>query len=260
MRKYKKIFLNDISTTLEYRGDLLGQVASNVITILSIVILWSAIFKSRSDIQGYNLNQTVMYYILMPFIWIITGVYISDNLSREIKDGGLSKHLLRPFNIWTASFIHAISQKTNRIALAIPLYALILGMFYSKLQLDLLNIFIGLTFAFLAFILHFFLDISISWLAFWIHDTWSFRHFKVILFTSLGGVFFPLDFIPENFRTFFELLPFKYLFYTPTSYILGKQTNILVDVLGCIAWIILFAITGAFLWRKGLRKYEAYGN
>jgi ABC-2 type transport system permease protein len=112
------------------------------------------------------------------------------------------------------------------------------------------------------FLMHFFLDLSIGWLAFWIDDVWSFEHFKGITFGILAGVSFPFEFLPGNIQWLFNFLPFKFLYYTPISYVLGKRglEELGGDLLSISLWAVGFSVLSWLLWRRGLRKYEAFGN
>jgi len=88
-------------------------------------------------------------------------------------------------------------------------------------------------------------------------------HIKNILFSILGGLSFPLDFVSGPLKAMFSFLPFQYLYYVPITYLLGKRSGagmLLTDAAKLLAWTAITALLAAVLWRLGLRKYGAYGR
>ncbi|MBN2016501.1 ABC-2 family transporter protein [Candidatus Dojkabacteria bacterium] len=266
MKKYLQLFKNYLGTMLEYRANLVGIIILELISIGEVLILWIAIFRSENEIRGFTFGATLLYYLIVPLIGFITQVDISSKRSQEIRSGELSKYLLKPYNLWLDSLAEMIARKIHTLVLILPIYLIII-VTYSKLlpssEFKFYNILLALAFASGGFLLHFIMDLFISWLAFWVTDVWSFRHFKYILFSVFGGLSFPFDLLPANIRTIFENLPFKYFYYVPISYFSGSrniQENILSDLAGILLWLLIFFISGLILWKKGIKKYEAFGN
>ncbi len=114
----------------------------------------------------------------------------------------------------------------------------------------------------IGFLMHFALDLMMTWLAFWIGDVWTFKHLKNIVFLIFGGMIFPLEFVSGPLRTLFEFLPFKYMYYLPVAYLLSKRgiEYLFSDLIGAVLWICIFIILSQMLWNRGLRKFEAYGG
>lgn len=236
-----------------------------LIGISGTLILFSSIYSSGGSIAGFNFKQTLLYYLLIPLAGFITMVGVSNELPDEIKNGKFSKYLVKPLNIWFYCFASAISSKVNLLLFSTPFYLIALTIYFQISKADLFSIDRVLLFIFmalLAFIMHFFLDMVVTWMAFWVDDVWSFRHFKLILFTFFGGVSFPLSFLPVMWRQIVDVLPFKYFYYVPVTYLIGKEqvNNLYFDILQIFLWSTIFLLIGLLLWRKGIKKYESYGN
>ncbi len=265
MRKYLAIFKAGLSNTLIYRSEMVGNLILELMFASSIVFLWLSVYDVNDTIGGYTLNQTIFYYLLVPFVGFIIHTNVSYVIGYDIRHGKLSGYLVKPYKIWAGAFASAVAQKINFLAMTLPLYmiALVLYIVLTKdTALGLANIAVAFLITVLAFILHFTIDIALAWLAFWYDDVWAFSHFKDILFAVFGGVMFPFSFLPTNVRVIFELLPFKYMFYVPISYLQGTRSfNLLIiDIAGIFIWSVVFAIFAYILWVKGIKKYEAFGN
>lgn len=265
MKKYIKILQNRLAAGLEYRADMVGTLVLDLISLVSILILWTAIFSGQKQVGNFNFNESILYFSLNPLIGAFTYVFISEDLGYEIKRGALSNYLLKPFKLYIDAFCRAVASKINYFFVGFPVYFLIFILFATKLghsgigPITVLLFFVSIVFGFL---LHFLIDLSLCWWAFWIGDIWAFKHLKRILFLAFGGISFPINIVSGRLRSIIELLPFKYMYYIPNTYLLGKREiyNLPIDILGIIIWSLIFILINNILWSSGVKKYEAYGG
>lgn len=250
---------------LEYRSNLIGVFVLELVSISSMIILWTAVYKTEQDVAGYSLYQAVVYFVLIPLAGFITQVDISEKLSKEIRTGTFSNYLLKPYTFWVAAFMEALAAKINFLMLVAPIAAAVMVFLAMKgyLALTWSGLSSGLLVAVFAFLLHFILDLLIACWAFWTDSVWAFKHVKIILFSVLGGVSFPLDFLSARLAAFAHVLPFQYFYYVPVSYVLGKNTGsgrILLDCMYMVLWMVILIIVCMLAWKMGLKKYDAYGR
>lgn len=265
MKKYFYLFASYFSVALEYRSNLIGVFMLELVSISSMIILWTAVYRMQNDVAGYSFYEAAIYYVLVVLIAFVTQVDISDKLSKEIRMGIFSNYLLKPYTFWMATFMEALAGKITYLIITIPLTALILGFLYAKGYLLFASwlLLSALFIAILAFLLHFMLDLFISFCAFWTDNIWAFKHIKLILFGILGGYNFPLDFLSGNFASISSFLPFQYLYYVPVAYLLGKHTGVeqvMGDSLHIAAWTGALALLCIVAWKLGLKRYDAYGS
>jgi ABC-2 type transport system permease protein len=263
MKKYIQLFKNRFSQGLAYRTDHVTITLLVIISAISSLILWLAIFKTTKSINGYGFAETLKYYLLIPIVGSITN--ISTETARNIKQGKYSNELLKPYKIIPAQFFIIAAKKSSYLMTSLLFYIafIILGMIYFDLKFNFIGISLGFMIALGAFVLHFFIDLTISWIAFWMDEVWSLTHFKSILFFVFGGLSFPLDFLPENLKNLFNLLPFKYLYYIPISYIKGNNLNMfdfIFNIAELALWCFMFYILSKIVLKFGLKKYGAFGN
>lgn len=265
MKKYLHLFASYFSVALEYRSNLIGVFVLELVSISSMIILWTAVYRTQSLVAGYTFHEAVIYYVLIPLVAFITHVDISEKLAKEIRMGTFSNYLLKPYTFWVAAFMEALAQKINYLFLVSPVAVVVLGFLFIKSYLvfsvsQLLSV---LFIAALAFLLHFVLDLLIAFWAFWTDNVWAFKHIKIILFGIVGGAGFPLDFLPGHLGAIAHFLPFQYFYYVPATYLLGKNAGMEKAVsvgLPMLLWMIILAFLCFLAWRSGLKKYDAYGN
>jgi len=265
MRKYIGIFKNYLATSLEYRTNFFGTILNEIVSIIVVVILWISVFRTNGTIAGYTFSDTILYYFLAPLVGFISHTQIAQVIGDDVKDGSLSNKLVKPIRVWPYYFFQALAGKVSTIVTIVPLYLLILVIGTKILGTDpiqFIPLLFGFFFGLFGFLLNFVIDLSLGSLAFFLHDIWWFKHFKAFIIGILAGISFPLDFIPEAIRNVVLLLPFKFMYYTPIQYIVGKQSlgNITGDLALISFWLLIIYFGGRVLWRRGVTKYEAFGN
>jgi ABC-2 type transport system permease protein len=73
---------------------------------------------------------------------------------------------------------------------------------------------------------------------------------------------FPLDMLPEPWRTMVELSPLQYLAYFPAAVFLGKVSGpdlgwaLLVET----GWLAFFVFLSRAMYASGVRRYSGFGG
>lgn len=261
MNKYLQFFRIGLQNSWEYRVELLAKLLLQAIAVFSVILLWQAIFLEQDSVAGLSADKTIQYFLWLPFIGFITQIDISHNLAKEIRDGEISGRLMKPYSLPLATLPTAAAQKLSNLIIVSPIYLVVAWLL--QLVVEPMDILLMLVIGLLAFLLHWLLDLTISWAAFWITDVWSFRHLKSIAFSILGGLSFPLAFAGPELQQIMNFLPFKYFYYVPTSYLLGERqlnTYLGSDLLGIGLWSLIIFILARYLWLAGRKRYEAFGG
>jgi ABC-2 type transport system permease protein len=73
---------------------------------------------------------------------------------------------------------------------------------------------------------------------------------------------FPLDMLPEPWRTAVELSPLMYLAYFPAAVLLGKIQgfDLAIGLIMETQWLVVFMLLSRVLYERGTRRYSAYGG
>lgn len=264
MKKYWALFKANLSASLQYRGALFTWILVELVSLTSVTFLWLAVFRSNSSVGNYDFTKMISYYLLAPIIGGFTSIFVSEHLPRKIKDGAISTDLMKPYSIAAAALINQFSIKLTQLTIKLPIYMIasvfFISMFNIRIQFGALPL--ALIICGFSYILHFFIDLVLSYTAFWFDDVWSLGHLKTVMLLIFGGLSFPLDLVPQNMRGVFTILPFRFVYYFPIKVAQGNMpiTTLLTELGQMLLWIGVFFVTSKVLWRQGLKKYGAYGN
>ncbi len=258
------MFKTHLLVAIEYRSNVIGKLVLQLVGLASVGILFISIFANQKEIAGLSLNDTFYYYLLIPIIGMITGIGMAEPIGDEIREGVLSNHLLKPQHIWLQYITRWLAAKVSTLLVILPIYVVI-GL-TAYLLIPGINfvplILFSLPLAITAYFLNMFIDLAFAWLAFWLDTLWWVQHLKLFLFGIFAGASFPLDFFPATLRKIADFLPFKFFYYVPIQYALQKSNvnNLTRDLLTITIWFVVVYLAALFLWRKGINKYEAFGN
>ena len=266
MNKYSALIKVFFTSAMIKRADFFGNIAVNVIQILAVVLLWLAIYNPNLKINGYSLQDTIIYYVLILLVTYATTTDTSDYVARSVKSGTLSEWLLRPRSILLTELARSIGGQVYRLLVLIPIYFLI-GVVLVSLNIGIsftpTSIALGTLFVLLGFLVNCLLEYTLAMFAFWMDEVWSIKHFKEVVTDLLGGKRIPLAFFPAAILSINRFLPFQFIYFVPLEYFLGKRQinfNFAVDMLSLFAWIFIFLVMSSLLYKRGIEKYGAFGS
>lgn len=249
---------------LEFRGALVVWFLVELLTLVSSVFIWTAIFRTNSTVGSYDYQKIIQYYLLVPLIGAFTSIYISEHLPERIRLGEISAHIIQPYNVALGYLAKSLGTKLVQLTIKLPVYFLIylLVITISPIRINPVYLALSLILCLFSLVLHFLLDFCISCVAFWSDHVWYLSHLKFIMLMVFGGLTFPLDLLPPQLSQIFYWLPFKYLYYLPVKLASEGLGQIAWAQEICLlgGWICVFTILSMLMWKRGLIKYGAYGN
>ena len=260
---------------LAYRGDFILGTAMRFLPIVTQVFLWTAVFAatSRSDIAGYSRNDIVAYYLLTMVTRAFSSMPgLAGGISRGIRDGSVKKYLVQPVDYVSFLLAARIAHKLVYYAVAILPFAAVFwicrGYFPPPPDLPTIAAFV-LALA-LSFLLGFFMESTLGMLGFWFLEVSSIIFAYMLVQYLLSGHMFPLDMLAAiptgitgtSLADLVHWLPFEYTAYFPAAVWLGKiRGDDLARSLAIeAAWVGIMAVACRVAWRRGTRRYAAYGG
>ncbi len=260
MKKYFAFTKLSFQRELFYRADFFFYFLRQSLVFLVQILLFGVIFREETMIVGYNYSQFVQYFLIIYLVnlMIVTGV--DSYLGEMIKNGDLSKHLMRPISFFWAIFFHQWGKQIHRliyVGLVIVLFVF-LGSVKISLWKITLFVLILANATILSFLYRFLLGISAFWLVNISSVLWLFRQSA----SFLGGGHLPLSFFPEWVGRLIRSLPFYLTLGFPAEFFQDKISLKLVfwNILQQFGWVLLLFWLVAILWSKGVKEYEAIGN
>ena len=122
----------------------------------------------------------------------------------------------------------------------------------------------------MSFLLGFFMEATLGMLGFWFLEVSSIIFAYMLVQYLLSGHMFPLDMLSGiqtgitgvSVADLVRWLPFEYTAYFPAAVWLGKVRGAeLVRSLAIEAgWVVAMAVACRIVWRRGTRRYSAFGG
>jgi len=263
MKKYLALFRTSWQVALTYRASFLMFFVVSVIQTVFLLYLWFAIYDQGGKIGDYNFQEILTYYLLQFVLNGIVSTFISWDIITEIKEGGFSNYFLKPIDYfrWQAT----INYASKIVEILFIIVGVGIASFFLFREFVLppasgLMLFHMVILTLLATLLSFILEFLIGMAAFWITEAFSFKFLTMTITRFFAGNILPLSLLPVPLIVASQFTPFPYLSYVPVQIYLGRITDIGSAYIGIVFWIILLYFTARWVYRMGIKKYEAVGS
>lgn len=259
MGKYYFYLKNQISLITTYRFDLAWRWVSNIFEIVVYFSLWS--LTASGDLSA--LKKLLIYYVLFyGILHTIQSSRVAAWMGEDISSGNLNQYLTKPVNFPLMTIIRTSTMLISRVT--VPLLMLIVGSIFFPSYLapaSVGSLLMFIIFACLGFVMWNLLMILVGCLAFWLTEISALKTVLDLFFSFVKGSYIPYYLYPESFRVFLEFTPFRYLTSFPIDIYQGlvDLDHLIKGLIVCVLWIMVMAVMGDFIYKRGVKRYEAYG-
>ncbi|HEX8203852.1 MAG TPA: ABC-2 family transporter protein [Isosphaeraceae bacterium] len=273
LRKYSKIFRASLVERMTYRGDFLLATFLRFLPMLTTILLWNAIYagaRSRSGataLAGFRFPEMIAYLLLVNISRMFSSMPgLAGGIARDIREGTIKRYLIQPVDLIGYLAAYRVAHKaTYIVSSALPyavLFFLCRGFFVGLVPTDPVTWLAYAVSLVLAFLVGFFFEASVGMVGFWFLEVTSLLYIVMTLNFFISGHMLPLDLLPRPWSDLLKLLPFQYMAYFPAVVFLGKVTgrDLALGLLGELAWALAFIALARWLYRRGLRRYSAFGG
>lgn len=263
MNKLKAYFNIGIQNGLQHRFQLFYWMLLNIFPVIAFLFVWWNVYEQVDTIQGYTLPMMMTYYVITRLINRTISTYSEIEIAREIKEGEINKHLLKPMSYFTYKFGERLGIRLITLIINIPLYIGIFFFFhqYFILTIDLTTGLLLLANILLSIHLFFLISYFFGMTAFFLTETHALFGIKDHLISILAGGLFPLQLLSPNIRDILYILPFPYFYSFPMDIYFHaiSNTTIIRGFSIEVIWICIMTYVVHIMWEKGIRRYEAVG-
>lgn len=234
-----------------------------IIFIFVTYFLWYSIFEGKRSLFGYTQAEILTYILLATLISNFVMSTETYMVANDINSGDIINYILKPLSFFKYNLARDSADKLINVFFTIFEIMLIVWLFKPSLYFNGngTNILTIIVFVLLGTLIAFFINLSLSFIAFWTTEAWAIQFVYFILVGFLSGAYFPLDILPKPIFYFLLATPFPYLYYLPTKiYIRGTDWLLPIELVMCCLWIIFSYYIARFLWEKGLRSYNFVGR
>ncbi len=253
---------------MEYRVNFFTTTL--VATVVSAIVgmyLWQSVYDSSQNFAVGTMTVTdMLIYIACATLChnLTKPTKFERAASEEIRNGELSKYLLKPISHIGYALSAGFAERFVAAQLMM-LFALLVGLplvYMYNVTLSPVGMLCALPVLICGMLIQSLIGLSLSYLAFWVDEVWTFHIIKDISFWLLGGLSLPMTALPLVWQTVADWLPFQYLAYIPAAMMTGKIAAIasVVYIVKAVAWVgVLVAVT-VWVWKRGVERLGAYGG
>jgi ABC-2 type transport system permease protein len=262
------IFRVSLSERLTYRADFFLATVLRFLPMLTTILLWTAIYagSGRDSLDGFSLRQMIAYLLLVHVSRMFSSMPgLSGGIARDIREGTLKKYLIQPLDMIGYLLCYRLAHKAVYIMTVVLPYGLLFFLcrdYLSVVQPDALMVVAYVVSLLLGFVLGFFFEACLGMVGFWLLEVSSLLYIVTTVNFFVSGQMFPLDLLPGPWPHLLRALPFHYLAAFPTMVLLGKiqGAELAWGLLIGVVWAVGLVLLSRWLFRRGLRRYSAYGG
>jgi ABC-2 type transport system permease protein len=264
VKKYLLILKISFLSFVSYRISLVIRAIRDVLVTMFFITIWIAMFKQKEMVGGYTLSSMITYYIIARIIDQLYTLEPSKVLADDVVAGGLSTHLVKPYQYLGYMWGRAVGRRLARTLPSLILVMLVF-IFFSRFLVfpsTWLYLCLFLISVALAWVLMFEIAIFVGETAFWLSKITGINSAINQTILLLGGMWAPINLFPPIFQKIMSYLPFQYLYFHPIQIYQGKisVSPALHGMAIESVWILVLGIVIVILWKRGLKRYEAFGN
>lgn len=264
----KPVYINFALKTFQsqaaYKFEYFVGVFNGLLYVFIFTSLWTAIYSGLTSGADTPFTKTgIITYAVFAMVCRISMTMEDTEISSRIRSGDIAMDMTKPVNF----FLMNLSQ-TSGVTMfhwftrVIPILLVCFFAFDLKIPAEPARMAASAFAWIMGYMIFFMLNFVFALLAFWFVETFSFQLTKYALINLFSGAIIPVDFFPAWMRPFMEMLPFQYIFYTPTAVFTGHlawpEAMRLISLQ--LGWIAFLGLLCNFMWRSARRKLVVQGG
>lgn len=250
-----------VAETVAYRAEFLVWILTTTLPLVMLG-LWTKV-ASEEPFQGYTSAAFVAYYLSNLIVRNLTGSWVAWQVSEEIRLGAMSMRLLRPLHPMVAFATSHLAAVPFRSVVALPVAVILLvSSGASALTTEPLQLALLVPSLALSWLITFSVMFMIGCLAFFVTKSMALLNLYFLLFSLLSGYLLPIPLLPWWIRDAAEVLPFRFMLSAPIELMTRSLSGAdLANLLaGQLAWAIATLLFALWVFRRGVRRFEAVGG
>jgi ABC-2 type transport system permease protein len=257
MRIYLSIVKFNFLKFFSYPYEIVGGTTKRVCDLLLLLLFWSIVAKTNH----INMEQIVSYFLIATSIsnlGTFGALSFAGTINEMVQYGELNNYLIRPLN----TILYLLATFTGRVGVAhiFSLTTFIIGVTLVH-QTSLYIYLIFLLSVFYALVISVSVNVFVSIISFYTTEAKGIRNVMIHVLRLFSGLWIPLNFLPEQFKSVMFALPFSHVIYFPV-HILQQKTLSNSDYSSVMIsgiWAVVLPFFAYLLWKFSIKRYEAVG-
>jgi len=260
LRIARALMVNAFAENTAYRAEIVLWMIAGAFPLI-MMLIWMSLAEA-GPMGGFDAQGFAAYFLIVFFVHEMTQVWVLGRLDEQIRLGDMSVKLLRPLNPYWEHAAEHICALAVRLPLLLPF--VLLGLFLSGgwSEVDIGRAPLFLLSLVLSWLIFFNLQYCLGLLAFWTNQAAAFENLIYTVYIILGGGIAPLALFPELLQQIVRYTPFPYIISLPVEILVTPigLTELFTGLVIQVFWASLFIALASLMWRRGLKKYEAFGS
>ncbi len=249
--------------SLMYRARFVVWLFVDMIWITVLPFAWLTVYGAKDSIGGFDRVMIVSYFFFMPFMSRLTAHYHNEEIQREIKEGFLAAHLVRPIPYLVYRMVQEQGYKIFQLGILLFLMVLVYPLLRDFIRLPHVGWYLLwlLPISALSLLLTGILANILGMVSFWTTQGEWVKHFWWMFSYFVSGAVAPLSFFPGAVERLLELTPFPLIIMVPLQVLLGTISSSEL-VRWCFVggfWVIVLFGLNIIMWKRGVRRFEGVG-
>lgn len=261
LKAFPQMLRTGFSEAIAYRAEMFVWVLSTTMPFV-MMALWRAVARD-APVGRFNETAFTGYFLAAFVTRQLTGAWAAWIINFEVRQGTLAMRLLRPISPLWAYAAENLAFMPLRIVLVVPVVVVALfAVGREALPGTVLGALLWLVALAGGWLITFLVNVCIGSLALYMESSTKVMDVWLALYFVFSGYLYPVELFPEGVRAAVDWLPFRYQLGLPSELMTGAHTPGVA--LGLLArqwmWVGLIGALAALLWRRGLRRFAAFGG
>lgn len=246
---------------LAYRAEMIVWILSTTMPLVMLA-LWSAVARD-APIGRFGGGRFTAYFLSMFIVRQLTGSWMSWFINMEVREGTLALRMLRPVHPLLSYAMTSLAELPVRSLLAVPLASIALAVLVpGEVTKDPAMWTIWAASIAGGWLITLMVNFAIGCLALFIESSTKVMDVWLALFFVFSGYMVPVELFPDWMHRVIDWMPFRYQLGLPVEIMTGMHDRWSALALVGRQWAMVLATAAivALLWRRGVRRFAAYGG
>jgi ABC-2 type transport system permease protein len=244
-----------------YRFDVFSNIASVVVRLYILRMVWSALYSHNPSPQELPLHAIITYTAVALLMGLVLDIDQTRALHDRLHDGSIVTDFLKPISVPLAFFADGSGEVLFHAFLIVPSLVFALLLVHIDVPPAATVGVFAVSFA-LGYMVGFWINFILNCTAFWTLEISAVQLIVTWLTDLLGGEIIPLVLFPVVLQKVVFALPFAAMFSTPLLIYVGViPPSGWLPALGVqLAWAVVLGFAAMALWRAGARRIVVQGG
>lgn len=246
-----------------YRAELFLWVLATTMPFVMMALFLAV--ASDAPLGRFGRPQIVTYFLVTLLVRQLTTSWSAWQLARDIRQGVLALRLLRPVHPLLSYAAESLTAIPLRMLVALPIVVASVLVIERRTMSQVPVAYLLATLALAqAWLLSVAINLAVGCVSFFLESGVKLMDLMLVLFMLASGYLVPIELFPDGVRRALELLPFRYQLALPVELLTGVyDADLGRGATMCLvqgSYAVGFFGAVALLWRRGVKRFEAFGG